>query len=106
MKTISTLSEVSQNPEKLLATGIAGIVNALGHNTTLLRERILGLIAGKIVLTSDELTLIQDALTSQKGGEVIKLVNYRLFCDFMDKRSHQDTELGEVVTSGMEEFQI
>lgn len=81
-------------------------MKALGHDISFLRERILGLIAGKIVLTPAELTLIQDAITSTKGGAVIDLVNHRLFCDFMDERSRQDAELAQTISSGMEEFQL
>jgi len=104
--TLSALEQVSRNPKKLLATGIARTVDSLGHDITLLREKILGLIAGRVVLTTQELTLIQDALTSQKGGAVMDLVNHRLFCDFMDERARQDEELAQMISSGVEEFQV
>lgn len=104
MNTISTLEGVSRNPEKLLATGIAQTVEALGSDTPHLRERVLGLIKGKIVLTPLELTLILDALTSQQGGAVMDLVNHRLFCNFMNEKDSREKELSELVSSGMDEF--
>jgi hypothetical protein len=69
-----------------------------------LRERILGLINGKIVLTPHELTLIEDALTSQKGGEIMDLVNHRLFCNFMDEKNRRESEFAELAIGGIEEF--
>lgn len=100
---IDALSKVSKNPKWLLARGIAKTVEALGNDNNL-RERILGLIDGKVVLTPDELTLIEDALTSQEGGAAMNLVNNRLFTDFQVEKSRRNTEFGEQIISSTENF--
>jgi len=97
------LSSYSANPDSLLARGISQTARALRYpKIDTLRHRALDVLhrKNKTPLSSEELKIIEDCLTSLPGGQALALVNHRLFCDFLDAQTQREsTFLDTTLTS-------
>lgn len=98
------LSSYSTNPDTLLAYGISRTAHALKYpEIDTLRQRVLAVLRqkGQTPLSTEELQIIQDCLTSQLGGEALALVNHRLFCDFLDAQAERESTFIDTTLSGL-----
>lgn len=107
MNTFSALEPISRNPDKLVATGIAGTAKALGYKETPeLKKRILALISDpQKPLTETELNIIEDAITSVPGWDLLSEANHELFCDFDYTRKSDEEALCDLTLSGLANFE-
>lgn len=102
------LSSYSPNPDRLLAHGISRTAHTLKYpEIDTLRQRALAVLRRKehTPLSTEELQIIQDCLTSQPGGEALALVNHRLFCDFDYERMLREREFLDMTLSGLSSFE-
>jgi hypothetical protein len=102
------LSSFSANPDSLLARGISQTARALNYTEIdALRQRALDVLRRKkqTPLSTVELQIIQDCLTSQSGGEALALVNNHLFRDFLDAQAQRESTFLDTTLTNLWAFE-
>lgn len=97
---------ISPQHDKIIAAGISLTAKSLWYpEFRELHARILSLLSRpKKPLTPEELTTILDALTSQRGSQLLAELNHRLFRRFLDAQDERNASLAELWTEELSLF--